>query len=409
MAGYKLSASILNRKRAPGKVSDGLALSFIRNKDGSLTAWQRIAGKDVRVTTIVGDITQDQLASIRADAYQLKVAAAGNAPCRPMTFSEAWDAFLKQMASSPNSKWNARTLKQCEARMLNHIAPTPMWSMPVIEITSTVIRDSLDTVRRDQPKLAPKVLMLIGQVLSFVSSKEGLASNQARLLKAELRSVEKPVTFTKLPAVTDLAGLGRLFSAIENSSLYITTRIALLLQAYTAQRSGEVAGTRRDEFKFLEDGGVIWTIPRSRMKVSDWGLKPYDQVLVLPAAVGNLIKRLPTDTEYLFTPRHGDAKHITVEAFSMAFQRLGFRGVAVPHGWRSSLKTMAEDAADADDRPLFSSLWVEGVLDHSPRGVSAHYQRGKLEQGMARVLAWWAQQIDLAITTHRNLQSPPAP
>lgn len=407
MAGYKLSASILNRKRAAGKVSDGLALSFIRNKDGSLTAWQRIAGKDVRVTTLVGDITQDQLASIRADAYRLKAKAAGDAPCRPMIFSEAWDAFLKQMASSPNSKWNARTLKQSEARMLNHMAQTPMWSMPVAEITSTVIRESLGTVRRDRPKLAPKILMLLGQVLSFVSSNAGLSSNQARLLKAELKSVEKSVRFEKLPAVTDLAGLGRLFLAIENSSLYLTTRIALLLQAYTAQRSGEVAGARRDEFKCMDDGGVIWTIPRSRMKVSDWGIKPYDQALVLPATVGNLIKRLPTDTEYLFTPRHGDAKHITVEAFSMAFQRLGFRGVAVPHGWRSSLKTMVEDAADTDDRPLFSSLWVEGVLDHSPRGVSAHYQRGKLEQGMARVLAWWAQQLDLAVTTHRDLLNRP--
>ena len=46
MAGYKLSAAILNRKKAPGKVADGLALSFIRNKDGSLTAWQRVKGRD---------------------------------------------------------------------------------------------------------------------------------------------------------------------------------------------------------------------------------------------------------------------------------------------------------------------------------------------------------------------------
>lgn len=405
MAGYKLSASILNRKKAPGKVSDGLALSFIRNKNGSLTAWQRIGGKDVKVTTVMGDITQDMLAKIRADAYWLKADTSGPAQFKPLTFADAWDSFLHQMANSPNSKWNERTLKQSEARMLNHIASTAMWLMPVAEISSTVIRESLETVRREKPKLAPKVLMLIGQVISFVSGREGLSSNQARLLKAELRSVEKPVTYERLPALTDLAGLGRLFSSIENSNLYLTTRVALLLQAYTAQRSGEVAGARRDEFTFTEDGGVIWKIPRCRMKVSDWGLKPYDQVLILPVAVGNLIKRLPADTEYLFTPRHGNSKHITVETFSQAFQRLGFRGVAVPHGWRSSLKTMAEDAADSEDRPLFSSLWVEGVLDHSPRGVSVHYQRGKLEQGMARVLAWWAQQIERSVTLHRDHQN----
>lgn len=82
----------------------------------------------------------------------------------------------------------------------------------------------------------------------------------------------------------------------------------------------------------------------------------------------------------------------------MAFQRLGFRGVAVPHGWRSSLKTLADDAADIDERPLFAPSWVEGVLDHAPPGIEKHYQRGKTEQGMTRVLSWWAQQLENAKT-----------
>lgn len=395
MAGYRLSAAILNRKRAPGKVADGLALSFIRNKDGTLTAWQRVDGKDVRVVNISGDISQDQLAKIRAEAYAIK-SNSGTAVDSAMTFSEAWDDFRGQMSSAANSKWAPRTLEQATSRMINHVAPTSIWSMPVTGITSADIREALEKVRREQPKLAPKVLLLIGQTLAAVTSKAGLSSNQARLLKSELKAIENKVSFNKLPAVTDIDGIGKLLQAIENSSLYLTTRVALLLQAYSVQRSGEVAGARRCEFLFMDDGRVTWTIPRRRMKISSWEKKPYDQVLVFPAAVGQLIRRLPDDTDYLFVPRHGEADHLTVEAFSGAFQRLGFRGVAVPHGWRSSLKTMAEDAIGDDDRPLFSASWIEGVLDHSPPGISAHYQRSKTERGMERVLAWWSDLLEAA-------------
>jgi integrase len=395
MAGYKLSAAILNRKRAPGKVSDGLALSFIRNKDGTLTAWQRVKGQDIKVAHISGEISQDLLTKIRADAYAVKIDSGSSSPSA-MTFAEAWEYFREQMTSAANSKWSPKTLSQATARMSNHIEPTSIWSMPVTGITAADIRAALEKLRREQPKLAPKVLMLIGQTLAAVTSKAGLSSNQARLLKSELKAIEHKVSFNKLPAITDISGIGKLLQAIENSSLYLTTRVALLLQAYTVQRSGEVAGARRQEFLFMDDGRVTWTIPRRRMKISSWEKKPYDQVLVLPAAVGKLIRRLPDDTDYLFVPRHGEADHLTVEAFSGAFQRLGFRGVAVPHGWRSSLKTMAEDAIGDDDRPLFSSSWIEGVLDHSPPGISAHYQRSKTERGMERVLAWWADLLEAA-------------
>lgn len=404
VAAYKLSAAILNRKKAPGKVADGLALSFIRNKDASLTAWQRVNGKDVRVENVVGEITQDQLIRIRAAAYAIKTAGdPDKATSGRMTFAEAWESYRKQMAEAKNSRWAASTLKQSTARMLTHVSGTVMWSLPVSEITAAVIRESLATVRAEQPKLAPKVLGLISQVMAMAASQTGLQSNQALLLKAELKAIEKPPTFNKLPAITDIDRIGQLLHQIEHSSLYPTTRAALLLQAYSVQRSGEVAGARRTEFKFLDDGRVVWTISRLRMKVSEWPKKPYDQVLTMPVKVANLIKPLLSgDSDYLFTPRHGEADHITVEAFSMAFQRLGFRGVAVPHGWRSALKTLAEEAADEDDRPLFASSWIEGVLDHSPLGIAAHYQRGKLERGMERVLAWWAQLLEQASTAHRD-------
>lgn len=406
MAGYRLSAALLNRRKLPGKMTDGLALSFIRNKDGSLTAWQRVKrmGKesDVKVASLMGEVTADWLQDVRAKAYRIKspLKNAGQA----VTFQMAWEAYYQAVTSAANSKWSPGTAAQAEARMLNHVAPSGLWSMPVQDIRSADIELAMANIRTTLPKMAPKLLQLLGQVIAYASHDLDLDVNAARVFREKLRSSEKPVKMDKLPAVTTWSGIGELLHEIEVSSLYPSTRWALTLQAYTAQRSGEVAYAQWREFDL--DAG-IWTIPRARMKISDLEKKPYDQRLVLPASVVEFLRKIPKTSDWLFTPRHGEADCITVEAFSQAFQRLGFRGRAVPHGWRSSLKTLANDAADDDGRPLFSDRWVEDVLDHTVGGVEGHYTRQQAERGMSRVLEWWAQQLDQAVIRHRHAGSQP--
>lgn len=402
MAGYKLSASILNRKRSPGKVTDGLALFFHRNKDGTLTAWQRIAGKDERVRVISGDITQAMLTEIRAEAYAMKTA--GDVEVKQVvTFEAAWEDFRSRMEVAVNSKWSEHTLQQATARMWNYVSHTKLWRMPVSEINSEDVLDAVAPARERYPKLAPKIIALIGQVLAAVAGKERLVVNAARILKAELKSTEKGVSFEKLPAITDTAGVGKLLYSIDNSKAHLGTRVALMLQAYSAQRTGEIVSARWSEFDFQDDGSVIWTIPRARMKVSDWQKKPYDQVLHLTKSVTKQLKRLQKVDDFVFKPRYGESDNLSVEALPTAFWKMGYKGIAVPHGWRSSLKTMAEDSFDEDERPLFASSWIEAVLDHAPPGVSSHYQRGKAERGMKRVLWWWSDTLDAALSQHEDL------
>lgn len=382
-------------------MADGAALFFCRNKDGTLTAWQRIDGKDVKVRNIAGDITSELLTEIRAEAYRLKNDS--GTPSKPaLTFEAAWEEFRKRMAETSNSKWSEHTLQQATARMWNYVSHSDLWSKPVTEITSDDVLSAVGPARERYPKLAPKVIALIGQVLASVAGKEGLALNAARALKSELKSTEKPVLFEKHPAITESKGLGKLLHDIDNSGATLSTRIAMLLQAYSAQRTGEVVAAQWKEFEFQDDGSVIWTIPRARMKVSDWQRKPFDQKLHLTSAVTKHLRRLPTDGDFLFKPRYGKSDHLSVESLPAAFWNMGYKGIAVPHGWRSSLKTIAEDSMDDDERPLFASSWIEAVLDHAPPGVSAHYQRAKAERGMRRVLTWWADILDAAIATHIN-------
>lgn len=400
MAGYRLSAAILNRRKVPGKLTDGLALSFVRNKDGSLTAWQRVkrGGKesDIRVAALAGEVTPAWLQEVRAKAFDLKSSGASGAST---TFEAAWSDFYQAVTTASHPKWSASTASQCEARMLNHVAPSGLWSMPVTAIRSSDVEDALAAVRAARPKLAPKVLHLVGQVISYAAHDLGLEVNAAKVLREKLKVSERPVRMDRLPAITDWAGLGALLQAIEASTLRPVTRWALLLQAYTAQRSGEVAGAKWAEIDF--EAGA-WMIPRERMKISDRAAKPYDQRLLLPSTALDLLRKMPKGSDWLFPPRNGESDHISVEAFSQAFQRLGFRGVATPHGWRSALKTLANDAADEQGRPLFAERWAQDVLDHAVTGVESHYTRAQAESGMGKVLAWWGKQLDLALIRHRS-------
>lgn len=132
MAGYKLSAAILNRTKSARKLADGQALFFRRNADGTLTAWQRVKAdgraRDVKVATAHGEVTQDWcqsqdwLRAIREQAYTIKTTApAVETPAaKPaMQFHELWTEFTRAVMGATKPLWRQNTFDKLDARMTN--------------------------------------------------------------------------------------------------------------------------------------------------------------------------------------------------------------------------------------------------------------------------------------------------
>jgi integrase len=400
VAKYKLSAAILNRKKSPGKTADGQALSFTRNADGSLSAFQRVKihgkDKDTLLEKIPAgkEITEIELREIRERGFALKLHAAAGEPLTPaMTFSELWGGFVQEVTTAENPIWADNTRIKTVNRMRAWIAPTPLWKAPLDQITPQDIGTAVSALKIHRPKLVITVLLDMSRAFTWGQALGHVKNNPARAYRDMLRTVERGKTYAKHPATTDLAKMGEILNAIRTGNLSFSVRACLEIQAYTALRSGEIAGARWEE---LDMASGTWRIPRSRMKMKgrhDTAGNPLDHVLVLPPEVVFMLERLPRTSEWMFPSSQNPAKHIHKELLPQGLIRLGFQNVLVPHGWRSSLKTLAARAVSDDGRPLFAPQWVEDLLDHQPKGIESHYLREPDPAGVARVLAWWAQQL----------------
>jgi integrase len=155
-------------------------------------------------------------------------------------------------------------------------------------------------------------------------------------------------------------------------------------------RSSEVANLR---WEFI-DGDTL-TVPRHLMKMkvrTDSAGNPVDHVVRLAPPVLEILDSLPRISPYVF-PQSCNRKPLSPELIPHNYSRLGVNGLHTPHGWRSALRSLAADASDPDGRPLFAHSWLEGVLDHAPRGIEQHYVRSQHIRGTAAVWLWWAEQL----------------
>jgi hypothetical protein len=69
-------------------------------------------------------------------------------------------------------------------------------------------------------------------------------------------------------------------------------------------------------------------------------------------------------------------------------------GKHVPHGWRSSIRTIASEQVGKDGRPLFAKSWIDAIQDHlSGNQTTDAYVRRADAAGGGRVLKWWCDQL----------------
>ena len=90
-------------------------------------------------------------------------------------------------------------------------------------------------------------------------------------------------------------------------------------------------------------------------------------------------------------PSPANEKPITREGVEKAYRvTLSLRGKQVPHGWRSSLSTLARDQG-------FAREVVELALDHAhDNEVARAYDRGERFTQRVELFNWWGEQLTAA-------------
>jgi integrase len=195
----------------------------------------------------------------------------------------------------------------------------------------------------------------------------------------------KPAQEKHQAALTDPRQVGALMRVVDGSEWLDTGRgpatastcRALQVLARTCVRPGELRQAEWAEFDLTgerHDGHPTWRIPVQRMKVRDGNR--VDHIVPLSRQAVAILQTQQAVTghaKYVWPNARTDARPMTDAALSAAMIALSFKDQHVPHGFRTTFKTLALDVLKAELELVERTLahkWgndVQGAYDRAQR------------------------------------------
>jgi integrase len=149
-----------------------------------------------------------------------------------------------------------------------------------------------------------------------------------------------------------------------------TAARALEFLVLTAARSGEVLKAQTGE---INRETLVWSIPPEHSKTNT--------ALRIPLCQRSFKLATNSNSGFLFPGRRGALAKM---AMDLLLQRMGYRGRATPHGFRSTFRDWAAEQTN------FPNHVVEMALGHAIGSkVEAAYRRGDLFDKRRRLMAAW--------------------
>lgn len=234
--------------------------------------------------------------------------------------------------------------------------------------------------KRGSLEIARKVLQRMNAVFRYAIQTGRAAYNPA----ADMQGVLKAKIVEHMPAVYDKE-LSQLLKDISiNTKINITTKLALQFTALTACRSGEVRNARWDEI-YLTDRE--WHIPAERMKMRRPHIVPLS---VQAMAILHRASVLFGNRGLLFPSVRDPEKPMSDNAMSKALRDMGYRGIATPHGFRSSFSSMSHE------RSGFASEVIEKALAHEEKNkIKGAYNRAEYLEQRRQLMEWWGNKLQI--------------
>jgi integrase len=248
----------------------------------------------------------------------------------------------------------------------------------VAELTAPKILACVQKVeKRGAVETAGRVLQRINAVLRYAIQTGRTDRNPANDVVGAL-TAQKVQHMPALPR----AELPEFYRRLAAANLYQPTRVAMHLLVLTFVRPGELRAARWEEFDIER---AEWRIPAERMKMRQPHIVPLSrQALALLATLQPLTGR----GALLFPAMTDHAKPMSENTLSYAMGRMGYQGVATPHGFRAlASTTLNEEGFDPDV--------IERQLAHAERNkVRAAYHRAEYLDERRKMMQWWADFLD---------------
>lgn len=276
-------------------------------------------------------------------------------------------------------KWSAVHRKKSVRALERDVFPY-IGRLPVRDITPAMVSKVIERIaHRGTSDTPAKILQHVTRVFRLAQTR-GLRENPAIPAREKLpdRSIRQ-----RYPALLRWPEIGEALRGAAEISMSRAVYVAHRLCAFTVARVGNIVAAEWRELH-LEADPPHWVIPRAKMKAQD---RHHDHKIILgPTICEELVawKKEIGGKGYVFPSPIRDG-HITREALEKLYRvTLKLEGRHTPHGWRSSLSTLARDEGGFD-RDV-----VELALDHvHDNEVVRAYDRGERLEQRIKLMRWW--------------------
>ena len=308
-----------------------------------------------------------------ADGIDPSLARKQSKVANRLASENSFEVIAREWHQSQLARWSPGHAKRVIESLEVDAFPDP-GLVPVAELTAPIMLDALRKIEaRGATETAGRVLQRISSVMRYAIQTGRVSNNPAQDLKGALRATKQE----HRPALPR-ADLPEFYRRLAAEPLNPATRLAIHLLMLTMTRPGEVRFARWDEFDLAR---AEWRIPAERMKMRVPHIVPLSRQAL---AVLEELRQISGHCELLFPSERKLTNPISENTLSYAMGRMGYKGIATPHGFRALASTILnEEGFDPDV--------IERQLAHAERNkVRAAYHRAEYLDDRRKLLQWLA-------------------
>ncbi len=330
------------------------------------------------------DAARQLLASGQDPGAVRKQAKVDRAADAVFSVRKAVDEWLAYKAPG----WEAGTKDAIEASFANHVLPLH-GARPASSIRAADIRDLVRAVdAAGAGDTAARLFQRLRSVFRFAVGEGRIPTDPTYTLTPSDFLQPRKVRHRAAMPVRELPTFLAKVDGYEGDPV---TRQALRLLLLTIVRPAELRGGLWSEIEWEQS---LWRIPASRMKMDTQHLVPLSrQALQLLRQM----QSLTGNSKLIFPSPFYPGKTLSENTLNSALARMGYKGMATAHGFRSTFSTAANEASWERDV-------IERQLAHEERdAVRAAYNHAEHLEQRGKLMQWWADCLDQA----RTGQPPP--
>ena len=250
-------------------------------------------------------------------------------------------------------------------------------SSPIQELRVAHIKQVLDAITaRGVAETAEKIRQWINKIFNYALMLERVDGNPASALMGYIQ----PKTTEHMPALPR-EELTEFYRRLLQVDAEPQNRLCLMLLVLCFPRNTEIRG---GEWKEINWQAKTWTIPASRMK------RPREHLIPLSDWAMELLQELHQLTgkgRFMFPNRNTISGYISENTLGNILNRIGYKGIATPHGFRSLASSILNEQG-------FNPDAIERQLAHVEENkIRAAYNRAEYLAERTEMMQWYSNYL----------------